>query len=257
MTLDPLARRGFASAAAAYERGRPGYAPRAVALVCSELRLDDGSRVLDLAAGTGQLSRLLVGSVGSLVAVEPSPAMRGVLREQVPRAAVLDGEAEQLPLPAASVDAIVVGEAFHWFSGARAVEELARVLRPGGGLALLWNVLLAFEPPWDDELRAIVARRRAAALRDEQRYSSGLWRRALERSEDFEALASASAEHEQQLDREGLLAQIASWSYIASLPEPDRAAVLDSARTLLPAAGAVRWRTDVHWTRRVSRAAGP
>jgi len=205
MTLDPLARRGFASAADAYERGRPGYAPQALALVRRELGLSGSSRLLDLAAGTGQLSRLLVTTVGSLVAVEPSAEMR-------------------------------------------------RVLRPGGGLALLWNVLLAFDPPWDAELRAIVARHRAAALRDERRYGSGIWRRTLEDGDEFEALSPGGAEHEQRLDREGLVAQIASWSYIASLPEPDRRALLDSARRLTPAACTVRWRTEVHWTRRVSRA---
>ncbi len=254
MTLDPLARRGFASAADAYDRGRPGYAPQALALVRRELGLSGASRLLDLAAGTGQLSRLLVATVGSLVAVEPSAEMRRVLRERVPQAQVLDGEAQRLPLADCSVDAIVIGEAFHWFCGAAAVSELARVLRPGGGLALLWNVLLAFDPPWDAELRAIVARHRAAALSDERRYSSGIWRRALHDSDDFEPLARGCAEHEQRLDREGLVAQIASWSYVASLPEPDRRALLDSARRLTAPACAVRWRTDVHWTRMVSRA---
>ena len=115
-----------------------------------ELGLSRGSRVLDLAAGTGQLSRLFAGRVGSLVAVEPAAPMRAVLAAQVPGAEVLEGVAERLPLPDGSVDAAVVGNAFHRFDGPAAVARVARVLKPGGGLAVVWNIGLESDPPSPD-----------------------------------------------------------------------------------------------------------
>jgi SAM-dependent methyltransferase len=109
--VDPLAERGF-GAAREYERGRPSYAPAAIRGLATALGLSGSSRLLDLAAGTGQLSRLVVGSVGSVVAVEPSEAMRRELARRAPGVDVLAGTAERLPLPDTSVDAVVVGEAF-------------------------------------------------------------------------------------------------------------------------------------------------
>lgn len=250
MPVDPLAEQGF-NAATSYELGRPGYAPAAVERVVSELGLGATSRVLDLAAGTGQLSRALLPLVGSLVAVEPSAAMRAVLAERVPAAEVLAGEAAGLPLPDEAVDAVVVGEAFHWFAGEPALDEIARVLRPLGGLALLWNVALAAEPRWPVGLSELLRDLRAAAVTADRRYDSGAWRQALERDPRFERLASASAEHVQRLDREGLTAQIASYSYVASLPDAERQTALDQVRELLPAQCAITLRTDAHWTRRV------
>jgi ubiquinone/menaquinone biosynthesis C-methylase UbiE len=247
--VDPLAAQGF-TAALAYERGRPGYARPAVATLVEELGLTPESRLLDLAAGTGQVSRAFAPSVGSIVAVEPSASMRHLLAERVPQAEVLAGEAERLPLADGSVDAVVVGEAFHWFDGARAVSELARVLRPNGGVGLLWNVPIAFEPPWRNELSALVEQHRTAAVPEERRYTSGHWRHAFELSDAFEPLVSGGATHQQRLDREGFVAQIASWSYIAALPDPTRAATLERVTELAPEACVVTLRTDFHWTRR-------
>ena len=174
--------------------------------------------------------------------------MREMLVEQVPTVNVMAGEAERVPLEDRSVDAVFVGEAFHWFEGDSALREVARVLRPGGGLALRWNVALSTDPPWPEELEQVIERHRVAAVSENRRYSSGAWRRALERTDLLAPLCSASAEHVQQLDADRFVAQIASWSYIASLPDDSRRAVLELARALAPSSCAIALRTDFYWT---------
>jgi ubiquinone/menaquinone biosynthesis C-methylase UbiE len=136
MRLDPLAEQGFGSdagSALVYERGRPGYASDVAPALASEFGLGAASRVLDVAAGTGQVARLVVPLVGSVVAVEPSAPMCRVPARRLPGVEVLDGQAEQLPLADRSVDAALIGNAFHWFDGdgeaARAGRRSARVLR--------------------------------------------------------------------------------------------------------------------------------
>ena len=123
---------GFARSAEAYEEGRPGYP----AAVLEPLGITTGMTVLDLAAGTGKLTRALAGSGATVVAVEPVAEMRAALPESVE---ALDGTAESLPLPDGSVDLVTVAQAFHWFDGPAALREIHRVLNPGGRLALLWN----------------------------------------------------------------------------------------------------------------------
>ena len=129
--MNPTAAAGFGSAGAVYAAARPGYPPEAVGHVASRFAIDDRSVVVDVAAGTGKLSHLLPGRV---VAVEPIDDMRRHLR--VPCAA---GLAERLPVRSGSADVVTVAQAFHWFDRDAAALELARVLRPGGGLAMLWN----------------------------------------------------------------------------------------------------------------------
>ncbi len=131
----------FDAVAETYERGRPGYAPQAVEWIAERLPFAD---VLDLAAGTGKLTRQLVALGAHVIAVEPGDGMRAVLERVVPEATALAGSAEAIPLPDASVDAITVGQAFHWFRTEEALVEMHRVLRPEGGIALLWNI-------WNDD----------------------------------------------------------------------------------------------------------
>src|SRR5437016_4501937 len=126
----------FGSAAGAYERGRPPYPPEAI----DWLLPAGAARVLDLGAGTGKLTRQLTGRGLDLTAVEPSEGMREQLRRAVPGVRALAGTAEQIPLPDLSVDAVLVAQAWHWMDPAVAVPEVARVLRPGGQLGLLWNI---------------------------------------------------------------------------------------------------------------------
>jgi ubiquinone/menaquinone biosynthesis C-methylase UbiE len=137
--IHPTAQAGFTAAAEAYERARPGYPEEAVAWVAERLGIGPGRDVLDLAAGTGKLTRQLVPLGARVIAVEPIDAMRQQLERAVPGVEALVGTAEAIPLPDASVDAVTCAQAFHWFRPDEAVREIRRVLRPGGGLALLWN----------------------------------------------------------------------------------------------------------------------
>src|SRR5262245_10611354 len=130
---------GFARAAGAYERTRPGYPASVVAWLFEQAGVRAGARVCDLAAGTGKLTRQLLPTGARLVAVEPVAEMRAVLARALPEVEVRAGMAEALPLDDASVDAVLVAQAFHWFDARAALDEIARVLRDGGGLGLIWN----------------------------------------------------------------------------------------------------------------------
>ena len=136
--LDPLAE-AFAGSADSYDRARPGYDDEPLDWAFREMGLDDGSVVLDLAAGTGKLSQALAPRAGRLIAVEPLPEMRRLLAARAPEATLLDGTAEQIPMDDGSVDAVFVGEAFHWFDGApraaRDAQGAAAGRRPGAALA--------------------------------------------------------------------------------------------------------------------------
>ena len=135
--------RSFETVAAEYERHRPEYPEEALRWAAEQLGLAERARVLDVGAGTGKLTRGLVALGYEVVAVEPGRPMLEQLRKEVPEAEAVEGPAEAIALPDAGVDAAFAGQAFHWFDRERAVPELHRVIRPGGGLALLWNW-------WDD-----------------------------------------------------------------------------------------------------------
>ncbi len=252
MPIHPSAALGFQAGAEAYERGRPAYAPEAVERLVRELAIGPTSSVLDLAAGTGKLARMLVPTGASIVAVEPVEGMRREFARLLPGIEILDGPAEAIPLPDASVDAVTVGQAFHWFDGERALPEIGRVLRAGGGLGLIWQ---ARDPvrPWIERLNEIIDR----ADDGHPRFRTGAWRAAFERSDRFEPLAEAEYATVQRGDRELFVDRVASISYVASLPDDRRTGVLDEVRALLDSdpdtAGRevieLPYRSHVYWTR--------
>jgi SAM-dependent methyltransferase len=131
--------RSFETVAAEYERYRPDYPEEALRWAADRLGLPAGARVLDVGAGTGKLTRGLVALGFDVVAVEPGAPMLEELRKAVPEAEALEAPAEAIPLPDASVDAAFAGQAYHWFDRERAVPELHRVIRPEGGVVLVWN----------------------------------------------------------------------------------------------------------------------
>jgi SAM-dependent methyltransferase len=131
--------RSFETVAADYERHWPNYPTEALRWAAGSLGLAAGARVLDVGAGTGKLTRGLVALGFEVVAVEPGAAMLDELRSAVPEAEALEGPAESIPLPDASVDAAFAGQAFHWFDRSESLPELHRVIGDGGGIALLWN----------------------------------------------------------------------------------------------------------------------
>lgn len=228
MTIHDAAARGFEAAAEAYERGRPAYAAEAVEHLVRVLGIGAGRPVLDLAAGTGKLTRALVPSGAELIAVEPVAAMRARLAMAVPSAEVLEGTAETIPLPDTSVDAVVVGQAFHWFDGERALREIHRVLRRGGGLGLIWQ---SRDPqrPWQHRLETLIDRLAAG----EPRFRTGEWRRAFATSDLFEPLREAEFSNVQRGGLETIIDRVASVSYVAAAPPQARDAVLAEIRELL------------------------
>lgn len=249
----------FDDAAQEYERGRPGYPSEAIDSLIRQLHLDRRSVVVDLAAGTGKLTRDLTRRFAEVIAVEPLAAMREQLARSAPAAQALEGSAERMPLDDASADAVFVAQAFHWFDGRRALDEIARVLKPGGGLALLWNTTPweRREGPWFSRLDDLLEGSRAdlSAMR---RHASGKWREAFEGERRFEPLRTATFDNTQRMPTDGFLANLASRSYVARLEPAARRELLGEVSGLLRHPGApieaggvvVPMQTDVYWTDR-------
>ena len=218
--------RSFDRAAAEYERARPGYAEAALDAV----PLPREAVVLDLAAGTGKLTRQLVPRFARVIAVEPLDGMRELLVRAAPEVEALAGTAAAIPLADASVDGVFVGQAFHWFGTDEAVREIGRVLRPRGVLAILFNQADGeLEPPLPQAARDLLATARAP----ESRSQSGLWRAPF--PGPFEAFTEASFPNPVEQDHEGLLARFASSSSVASLPDTGRTRLLAELAALIPA----------------------
>ena len=203
----------FASVADVYERSRPGYPEDAVAWLAGTTPSD----VVDLGAGTGKLTRSLVALGHRVMAVEPLEEMLAQLRAGLSEVRALTGGAEAIPLPDASVDVVTCAQAFHWFDHERALVEIARVLRPGGRAALVWNMRDESEI-WVEELSdAIVGR-------------TGLDRGAvepIERSGLFGPVEHAVFEHAQEVDRRTMRELVLSRSYCAIMPEVERDPILE------------------------------
>jgi ubiquinone/menaquinone biosynthesis C-methylase UbiE len=225
------AARGFEQAADAYERARPAYPRAAVAWLCEHLGIARGRRVLDLAAGTGKLTRSLVAVGADVVAVEPIAEMRERLPSEVE---ALDGTAEAIPLPDASVDAVTVAQAFHWFDAGRALAEIHRVLRPGGGLGLIWNT----RDERDELQRAItelLERLRFDPTGEVRapRWQGGSARASLNGSPLFGDVETYETSQRQELDAEGVVERFLSVSFVASAAPEERAEVERGIRELL------------------------
>jgi SAM-dependent methyltransferase len=213
---------GFQWGADAYERGRPGYGPEVVKWLWQELRLAPGRTVLDVAAGTGKLTRELVRSGADVIAVEPVPAMRAVLERLVPDARALDATAEALPIDDGAVDAITVASAFHWFDGPAAAAEFHRVLRCGGRLALLWNRRRSDQPIQRAVDEIIGPHRRRTPS-----HHRGEWREPLESGGLFAPAAERQVPFEQVLDGDAFVDRFSSISFVAALPAGERERVLE------------------------------
>ncbi len=254
MGIHDVASRGFDAGAAVYERARPSYPPEAVAWLVEHLRVAPGTTVVDLAAGTGKLTRLLAPTGASLLAVEPVEGMRAQLRATQPDVPVTAATAEALPFRGASLDAVTVAQAFHWFDADRAFTELARVLGPGGRVGLIWNARDR-RVNWVDQLWSIMDRvERRAPWRDHDRWSDA----ALGTRPGFGPLHAATFHHEQPIGVDGIIERFASVSHVAVLPEAERVAVLDEIRVCLAGhpdtAGrgdlALPYRVDAYWCER-------
>ena len=211
-----------------YERGRTGW-PAAVAEGIA------GETALDLAAGTGKLTRVLVERFPHVIAVEPLAAMREVGARLVPGAEWLDGTAEALPLADASVDAAFVADAFHWFDAAAAAAELARVIRPGGMLVVVFAVFDGgFEPDLTGEaVEAVRAVSRRTGRTGAPKIESGEWRAGFAGT-PFGELEERRLAFEHVTDREGVISYYLSMSTVAARPQSERDELAARLRELLP-----------------------
>ena len=209
--------RSFGAVAAAYDRGRPGYPPEAVSWLVG----DRPCTVLELGAGTGKLTQALVAAGHDVHATEPDPAMLEVLRRRVPDARASACPAERLELPDRSVDVVVAAQSFHWFAADRALPEVARVLRPGGRLALAWNVRDE-RIPWVRRLGAIIGSPEELVEVEQTLGRTGL----------FGAVEETAFAFWQDVDRELLLDLVRSRSAVSTLDEEARAATLAAVGAL-------------------------
>lgn len=202
----------FGSVAESYERSRPGYPDDAVQWLVGTTTLD----VVDLGAGTGKLTRSLVALGHRVTAVEPLPEMLAQLRVAVPGARAVEGGAEAIPLPDASADVVTAAQAFHWFDHGPALREIARVLRPGGRIVLIWNMRDESEE-WVAELSdAMVGRTQFVAEAADVLDACGLFGPVVE---------ATFGPHVQDVDRETLRELVLSRSYCAVLSDAERAPV--------------------------------
>jgi SAM-dependent methyltransferase len=222
----PPAARGFHQGAEAYEVARPSYPADAVACVVGRGGIGPQRTVLDLAAGTGKLTRLLTATGADVIAVEPVEGMRAQLKAVCPDVEALDGTAEAIPVADASVDAVTVAQALHWFDPEPALAEIARVLRAGGAFVLLWNVG-ARDVAWMGEYFDIVTSHGGEL--PYERFMDEVDQPALvaEASRGaFTPLEEWQTTWMHLMDAEALVARAASISVVASLPAAERDEVL-------------------------------
>jgi len=238
--IHSAAAEGFSRGAHAYVRGRPDYPPQARAWLLEDLGLASGKVVLDLGAGTGKFTRTLLATGASVIAVEPVPQMLEQLAQAAPDARAMLGAAEQIPLADSAVDAVVCAQAFHWFATSAALEEIRRVLKPGGVLGLIWNVR--------DESVEWVARLTELLVPyegDTPRYSTGKWRKLFP-AEGFGPLCELHFPHAHTgSPQQVILDRVSSISFIAALDLRDRAHLLAQVRRLIETTPELAGRDEV------------
>ena len=210
----------FGSQAAAYERGRPSYPPEAVDWLLAPTDIWVARDVLDLGAGTGKLTTRLVERGLTVIAVDPIAEMLEMLRTALPDTPALLGSAEQIPLPDNAVDAVLVAQAWHWFDQERAVAEIARVLRPGGRLGVLWNTR-------DERSGWVKDFGRIVGLEHDRDNAT------VDLPEPFTDIATHQVEWTNYITPQALIDYVASRSYCITSPAEVRARTLDEVRELL------------------------
>jgi len=233
-----------------YERGRPGYPSKSVDVV----GVPPSATVLDLGAGTGKLTRLLIGRFAHVIAVEPDDQMRRLHGLNCPDVEVLEGNAEEIPIVDRAVDAVFAAQSFHTFANERAVAEIARVLRPGGALVLMWNVQAGTPEPSIEAVEHLLDRHWPKGwdpLDLGIGYGSAKFEwHAMFAQSAFGEINETRFPNPHTVDREGLVAFFDSMGWIAVLPDEERLQLLDEVRSLLTASVyAMPWETHVYWAR--------
>lgn len=231
---------GYKTAADTYVRGRPDYPPQVADWLTATLGLNADTSVVDLGAGTGKFTARLVATGAQVIAVEPVPQMLEKLAEAFPQVLAVNGTAGDLPLPDASVDVVVCAQAFHWFASEDALTEIARVLKPGGRLGLVWN-LRDTRVSWVPKLDAIVN----ALEGDTPRFYTGAWRRAFPHPA-FGPLQAHQFSHGHTGSPEDVIFnRVRSTSFVSALPAEGREKVDLQMRDLIAAEPELRGREVV------------
>ncbi|WP_102223528.1 class I SAM-dependent methyltransferase [Acidimangrovimonas sediminis] len=225
--LHHAAATGYAAASDTYARGRPGYPPELEAWLLGRMALGPGMRVVELGAGTGKFTRLLAGTGAEVTAVEPVAEMRDTLAAALPGVTVQGGTADETGLARGAADVVICAQAFHWFATTEALDEIARILRQGGSLGLVWNIRDE-TTPWVAELTRIMTPYEG----DAPRFHTGAWRKVFPHPE-FGAMHEAYSTHTHDGSFEDVvLNRVMSVSFIAALPPETRATVRDEILAL-------------------------
>lgn len=247
MAIREVAEKGFGREAETYERARPIYPPDALAWLVEGLGIRPGTTVVDLAAGTGKLTRLILPTGATVVAVEPVGGMRRILRQVVASVPVVAGTAEAMPFAAGSLDAVAVAQAFHWFDAEGAFDELARVLRSGGRVGMVWNARDR-SVDWVDRICSIMDRvEKQPSWRDYDGWGGP----ALGRRGKFGPLHEATFRHDQAVTPDDVVGHWRSVSYVAVLPAERRDEVLAEVREVLACHPQTRGRQELRMPYRV------
>jgi len=245
--VHPVARLGFGREAEAYERSRPPYPPDAVAWLLRHLRVRPGAVVADLAAGTGKLTRLLVPGGARVIALEPVRGMHQVMQQLLPAVPLIAGTADAIPLKASSLDAVCVAQAFHWFQADKAFTELARVLRQGGRVGMLWNTRDR-SVEWVDQVWAIMDDVEKGAPWREHRN----WRESVfGEPPQFGPPQTATFHHEHATTPHGVVERIRGVSHVAALEADEQESVLAEVAELLATHRQTRGRQELRIPYRV------
>lgn len=219
---------GYRTGAGAYVGGRPGYPAEAVGWLRAVVGVGPGRTTVEVGAGTGKFMPVMQQCGGRIVAVEPVDAMRDQLIRAFPEVEALAGSADAIPLPDGSVDAVVCAQAFHWFATAAAVQDMRRVLRPGGVLGLIWNGRDE-TVPWVAALSAITDPWQG----DTPRYRTGDWRRAFP-APGFEFVGERRVRNTHVgCPEDVIVKRTLSVSFIAALPPERQADVARQVRALI------------------------
>lgn len=251
--VHPMAAQGYGRGADTYARGRPDFPAAALDWLRHDVGLRPGQNVIELGAGTGKFTRLLLKTGARIAAVEPVASMLDRLARDLPEVQALQGQAQRIPFPDSSADSVICAQAFHWFASTESLAEIHRVLKPGGTLGLVWNVRDQFVG-WVAGLTRIMA----PYEEDAPRYDHGEWRKVFP-AEGFGPLQERCFPHAHVGPPEQVIVErVASVSFIAALDDATRGVVLDEVRALIAATPELVGRAEVampyvtraYWCRR-------
>jgi SAM-dependent methyltransferase len=238
--VPPVARIGFENAADAYVRGRPDYPAEILGWLRNTMGLDSSRKAVEIGAGTGKFTKLLVETGATVIAVEPVAAMRAELEAQLPGVRAIDATAQATTLEASSCDAVLCAQAFHWFASAASLAEFRRLLRPRGRLGLVWNVRDE-SVDWVAEITRILAPHEGNA----PRYRTGAWRDVFADGPFLAPDEVVFAYQHVGTPSRVILDRSLSVSFVAALPRKERAKVAAELESLIATHPALKGRETV------------